>query len=135
MARPTCQEGIHTLTDFIVADSAKGELMLVEVSSQLNKAVGNREESQGHLQTDIDWLRAKLQATEAKMEENIGCLSKLREAIDKCGDMKVLSQANKAAASTKKNLKKMLNEAKQSVKEAQEFLKHVIAEKLQVERN
>ena len=83
--------------------------MVVEVSNQLNEAVANRETSQEHLTEDRDWLKAKLKETEAKIEENSGCLSKLRVAIDKCEDIKELSQATKAAVSFKINLKKMLS--------------------------
>ena len=66
------------------------------------------------------------------MEENSNCPSELRAAIDKCEGMKKMSQAHKAAASTRKNLEKMLNEAKHKVKEAKEFLQHTVAGKLQV---
>lgn len=134
VAKPNCHKGNHTLTNLVVADSLKVESQLVEVSNQLNEAVANREESQGHLKADCDWLRAKLIATEAKMEENSCCLSKLREAIDKCEDMKELSQANKAIVSIKIKLEKMFNEAKDRLKEAQEFLNRVAAEKLQVKK-
>ena len=90
-----------------MTDASKGELQLVKVSNQLNEAVANREASQEHLTVDRDWLKAKLEETEAKIEENSEWLSKLREAIEACE----MSQATKAAASTKSKLKKMLNEA------------------------
>ena len=108
---------------------------MVKVSNQLNEAVANREESQDHLKEDRDWLKTKLEVTEAKMEENSNWLSKLREAIDVCEGMKELSQANKAAASTKIKLDKMLIEAKVELKEAQQFLNYVVAEKLQVTKS
>ena len=73
-------------------------------------------------------------ATEAKMEEHSCCLSKLREAIDKCEDIKELSQAIKAIVKIKTKLEKMFNEAKDRLKEAQEFLNRVVAEKLQVKK-
>ena len=60
------------------------------------------------------------------MEENSDCLSKLREAIERCKDIHQLSQANKAAVSTKRNLKKMLNDANDLLKYAQEFLNEVV---------
>ena len=104
----------------------------MKVSNQLNEAVANREASQEHLTVDRDWLKAKLEETEAKIEENSEWLSKLREAIDVCEGMKKMSQATKAAASTKSKLKKMLNEAKNELKEAQDFLKRVVAGKVQV---
>ena len=66
------------------------------------------------------------------MEENSSCLSELRGAIDKYEGMKKMSQAHKTAASTRKNLEKMFNEAKHRVKEAKEFLQHIVAGKLQV---
>jgi len=66
------------------------------------------------------------------MEENSEWLSKLHEAIDECEGMKKMSQATKAAASTKSKLEKMLNEAINELKEAQDFLKRVVAEKVQV---
>ena len=70
LAKPTCKQANHKLTDLIVADSAKSESQLVKVSNQLNEAVVNRVESQEHLTEDRDWLKAKLEVTEAKMEEN-----------------------------------------------------------------
>lgn len=88
--------------------------MVVEVSNQLNEAVANRETSQEHLTEDRDWLKAKLKETEAKIEENSGCLSKLRDAIDKCEDIKELSQATKAAVFFKINLKKDVNRQDQT---------------------
>ena len=106
--------------------------MVVELSNQLNEAVANREASQEHLTEDRDWLKAKLKQTEAKIEENSDCLSKLRDAIDKCEDMKELSQATKAAVSFKTNLENMLIEAKIKLKEAQEFLNRVVARKTKV---
>ena len=104
----------------------------MKVFNQLNEAVANREESQELLTEDRDWLRAKLQAAEVQMEENSSCLSELRGAIDKYEGMKKMSQAHKTAASTRKNLEKMFNEAKHRVKEAKEFLQHIVAGKLQV---
>jgi ATP phosphoribosyltransferase len=68
------------------------------------------------------------------MEEHSCCLSKLREAIDKCEDIKELSQAIKAIVKIKTKLEKMFNEAKDRLKEAQEFLNRVVAEKLQVKK-
>ena len=66
------------------------------------------------------------------MEENRDCLSKLCEAFKMCEWMKQMSHATKAAASTKIKLDKLLNESKERLKEAQQFLKRVVAEKLQV---
>ena len=134
-AKPTSKQGNHKLTDLIVADSAKSESQLVKVSKQLNEAVANREASQEHLAEDRDWLKPKLEETEAKMGENSEWLSKLREAIYVCEGMKKMSQATKAAASTKSKLKKMKYEAKNELKEVQEFLKRVVAGKLQVTNN
>ena len=56
------------------------------------------------------------------MEENSDSLSKLREAIERCKDMKKLPQAHKAINN---KLEKML-------KEAQEFFNGVMNRKLQV---
>ena len=134
LAKPICQQQDHKLTDF-VADASKVESQLVKVSNTLNEAVANREESQDHLTEDRDWLKAKLEETEGNMEENRGWLSKLREAIEIYEGMKELSQANKAAASTKIKLDKMLNGAKVELKEAQQFLNHAVAEKLQVTKS
>ena len=116
----------------VAAKSTKVKSQLLEVSNQLSKAVANREESQGHLTEDRDWLRSKLQAIESKMEENSDCLLKLRETMEKCEDIQQLSDANKAMVSIKLKLDKMLNEARDRLKEAQKFLGLVVYGKLQV---
>jgi len=135
VAKVFCHQDNHILTDFIVADSSKVEGLLLKVSSQLKEAVANREEIQQHLLFDHDWLVAKLQAIKAQMEENNDFLPKLREAIEKCEGIKEFSQASKAAASTKKKLKKMLTKAENGLKDAQDFLSRVTTNKLQVTRN
>lgn len=102
----------------MVSDSAKVELLLLEVSSHLNEAVTRREECKTLLlQDDLleyrDWLASNL-----KLEENNGCLSKLLEAIEKYEAVRQLSDVIKAAASIKNKLEKMLNEAKEGLKQA-----------------
>jgi len=66
------------------------------------------------------------------MEENNDILSKLREAIERCEDMKKLPQGLKATASVNAKLKKMCNEANERLKKTQEFLNCVMDSKLQV---
>ena len=132
VAKTVCQQGNHTITNLVVADSTKVKSQLTQVSNHLNEAVANREESLDHLTEDRDWLIAKLQATEAKMEENSSCLLELCEAIEKCQVIRQLSDVNKAMVSIKNKLEKMSNEASDRLKEAQKFLSRVVSGKLQV---
>lgn len=111
----------------MASDSSKVERLLVKVARQLNEAVANREESQQHLLANRDWLKAKLEAVEAQLEENDRYLPKLRAAIDKCEAIKLMSQSNKALATIKKKLEKMFSEAKDGLKEAKEFLSGIVA--------
>ena len=115
-----------------MADSTKVKSQLTQGFNQLNEAIANREESQEHLTEDRDWLRSKLQVIESKMEENSDCLLKLRETVDKWEDIQQLSDATKAMASIKLKLEKMLEDARNRQKEAQEFLSRVVSDKLQV---
>jgi hypothetical protein len=90
----------------MVSDSAKVELLLLEVSSHLNEAVTRREECKALLlQDDLleyhDWLASNLQ-----LEEKNGCLTKLLEAIEKCEAVRQLQDVIKAAALVKTKLEK-----------------------------
>ena len=115
-----------------MADSTQVKSQLTQGFNQLNEAIANREDSQEHLTEDRDWLRSKLQAIESKMEENSDCLLKLRETVDKWEDIQQLSDANKAMASIKLKLDKMLEDARDRQKEAQKFLFRAVSDKLKV---
>ena len=115
-----------------MADSTKVKSQLTQGFNQLNEAIVNREDSHEHLTEDRDWLRSKLQAIESKMEENSDCLLELRETMEKWEDIQQLSDANKAMASIKLKLEKMLEDARDRQKEAQKFLFRAVSDKLQV---
>ena len=134
VAKPSCQQDYdHTVTDFIMDDSAKVAQLLLEVSSQLNEAVARREESKDLLDTaDIVVDYRDYMAYDLRSRENNDCLLKLSEAIDRCEAIRQLPDVIKAAAFIKGKLEKMLNEAKDGLKEAKEFHYHVLIENLQV---
>ena len=114
-------------------DSAKVAQLLLEVSSQLNEAVARREESKDLLDTaDIVVDYRDYMAYDLRSRENNDCLLKLSEAIDRCEAIRQLPDVIKAAAFIKGKLEKMLNEAKDGLKEAKEFHYHVLIENLQV---
>ena len=64
----------------------------------------------------------KLKAVEVKMEEGEGLRQKLNEILANCEKIKQLPPATKATVFMRKNLRQAIEDTKQEVKKAKEFV-------------
>ena len=123
LAKPTCHEGEknHKMTDF-GKDVEEFNDWLVEWETYAHQGIGKVDHGQGHLVQEKEQLMVKLKAVEVKMEEGEGLRQKLIEIVTNCEEMKQLPPESKATVFMRTNLRQAMEDTKQEVKKAKEFV-------------
>ena len=123
MAKPKCHEGEnkHKLADF-GEDVEEFNGWLVEWETDANQGIGKVDHGQGHLKQEKEQPMAKVKAVEVKMEEGVELRQKLVEILANCEKMKQLPPESKASVFMRKNLRQAIEDTKQEVQRAEEFV-------------
>ena len=122
-SKSSCNQEKHKIIDLISKDVEEHDALVVQVENGAQEALDKRNEGEEPLAIEEEQLQAKLDAVKAQIKENKVHKEKLMEVVAKCKKMKQLPPARKATAFIRKNLEKTLEEVKEELKMANEFLK------------